>query len=714
MKKTTTLRFPTALLSLVCLFFPGKAGARVVRVEIESREPVLSGDRFGPGGEYEKLAGKIHFAFDPKHSRNRAVVDLDLAPRNPQGEVEAWGDFMVLRPVAQKGTQKSTGLLEVSNRGGKAALGYFNQAQFSTDPTTKEHFGDGLLMRRGMTVIWVGWQFDVPRDPGRLRLRVPELRGETPITGLVRCDWTVEDPVSTLALGHRGHRPYRSVAPEDASHVLTVRKSRYGPRTVVPRGQWSFVQREKGRSLDEETDSEGGNGRWTGIRVDGGFEAGSIYELVYRATQPSIVGLGLLAIRDTMSYAKQDPECPFPVGKGIALGISQTGRFLRHFLYQGFNVDEKDRGVFDGVLAHTAGAGRGSFNHRFAQPSRDGHRNSAFFYPTDLFPFSGRSQRDPESGRRDGLLRKLSEGGGTACPKVFYTNTGYEYWGRAGSLLHTSLDGSADVPPLDCERIYHLASGQHFVRGFDPREEHRVPGTNAYRGNPLDFLATERALLVALQDWVERGTSPPPSRYPTIDEGTLVDCTEVAFPKIPGVQLPQVLHQAHRLDFGPRFLPEGLVTREPPGLGSAFPSLVSQVDRFGNELGGVPSVETLVPVATFTPWFLQDGTPGQTRELMDFYGTYIPLSAREADRKHRGDFRPSLETLYRNRTEYRNRAELAARQLIADRYLLAEDRERVCDRALQQWDWIHAQVSREDPRPRNEPQVGEKKRNEHD
>ena len=272
-----------------------------------------------------------------------------------------------------------TALLEVSNRGGKASLRYFNAAS-PGDVSEEAALGDGFLMRRGLTVIWVGWQFDIPEDPSRLRLHVPVIPG---VEGWVRSDWTVDKDRESLELGHRGHAPYDVVDPGGDAHVLTERDGRLAPRRVVLREQWRFVR--------------GGEA----IQREGGFPAGRIYELVYRATDPAVVGLGLAAIRDTMAFARHDKLCPFAVQRGFALGISQTGRFLRQFLYQGFNTDERRRKVFEGLLVNTAGAGRGSFNHRFGQPSRDAHRYSAFFYPTDLFPFSGRTQRDPLGGRRD-------------------------------------------------------------------------------------------------------------------------------------------------------------------------------------------------------------------------------------------------------------------------------------------------------------------------
>jgi ribosomal protein L30/L7E len=354
----------------------------VVRVEVEERVDVLDGKSIGAPGSYEKLRGKIHFAFDPKNAMNARIVDLDKAPINEEGRVEAWADFMVLRPKdASRGS--GVGFVEVSNRGGKASLRYFNRAGRGTDPVEEADFGDALLLRRGWTVIWVGWQFDVPERENVLRLHVPIAKnGRKSIQGLVRCDWTVDQTVTTLGLGHRNHTPYTLVNPKDKENVLTERDGRLSPRRTVPRDQWRFAREEDGQVIESKEH----------IYMAPGFQAGKIYELVYRAKDPSVVGLGPAAIRDIMSYAKYNEDSLFPVEHGVAFGVSQTGRFLRHFLYQGFNTDEKRRKVYDGLLIHTAGAGRGSFNHRFGQPSRDAHRYSAFFYPTDIFPFTSWTQ----------------------------------------------------------------------------------------------------------------------------------------------------------------------------------------------------------------------------------------------------------------------------------------------------------------------------------
>jgi hypothetical protein len=662
----------------ILIALPIPVRGEVVRVVVDRREDVLRGRSFGSIGPYEKIVGRVFFAFDPGHPVNARIADIDKAPRNGRGVVEAWANFMVLRPKFPPRTGR-VALLEVSNRGGKAALSYFNGSLSSQDPVDPEHFGDGLLMRLGLTIIWVGWQHDVPPRPGLLSLHVPiATEGGDPLFGLARSDWTVDVSTTTLALGHRDHLAYPVAEPDHPENVLTVRAGRLALRRPIPRRSWAFAREEGGEVIADSTS----------IYMDAGFQAGSIYELVYRVKDPRVVGLGLAAVRDMMSYAKYDSTGIFRVEHGIGVGLSQAGRFLRHFIYEGFNTDEQGRRVFDGLMVHTAGAGRGSFNHRFAQPSRDAHRYSSFFYPTDLFPFTSRTQADSVTGITNGLFARLHDP--AHLPKIFYTNTGYEYWGRAAALIHTTVNGKADIELFPNERIYHLASAQHSVgRRFPPSLADRVPGSRGYRGNPLNFMPTMRALLTHMVQWVRTGAAPPPSAYPRIDVGTLTMVQQLKFPRILGVDIPKVAHEAYRADYGPRWN-DGIIDFQPPVIGEPFLSLVPQVDEYGNERGGVPSVETLAPLASYASWNLRVDSPGGKEELRDFLGTYIPLSRSEVERRANTDPRPSIEPLYADKADYLQLALEAARALVEEGWLLEEDVSAVLQRAEDHWDWLLA------------------------
>ena len=243
-----------------------------------------------------------------------------------------------------------------------------------------------------------------------------------------------------------------------------------------------------------------------------GFEPKKIYEVVYRSQDPPVVGVGLAAVRDTISKMKYGAASELGLAQGaltraIAFGISQSGRFLRTYLYYGFNEDESHRKVFDGVMAHVAGAGRGSFNHRFAQPSRDGHPYLNFFYPTDIFPFTDISQRDPETGVQDGLLTHGTKP--QFQPRVFYTNSSYEYWGRAASLFHTTIDGLEDAPLPANVRAYLLAAGQHGVGGLPAVADHRPADEQPAR------LPVGDAQAPRLDEPLDRATEPSRRRAPT-------------------------------------------------------------------------------------------------------------------------------------------------------------------------------------------------------
>ncbi len=650
----------------LAFFFGGFAltiDAAVVDIKVESRTKVLQGKEFGAIGAYEKLEGIVTFALDPSIAANAKIVDLDKAPHNMEGLVYAQANFMVLQPVdASKAA--GIGVLEVSNRGGKALLPYFNAANQTNDPTKDKDFGDGLLMRRGYTLMWVGWQWDVPPASKVLQLMVPiaKDKGES-IKGWLRSDRLMDQDDSFISVSHRNHYPYVAIDQDDPGNILTERESRDGLRNVVPREKWSFLN---GSSSVDGADF---------ITKEGGFAAGKIYEIVYRSQDPRVVGMGFAAVRDFMSYAKYESSSPFKVKQGIAFGVSQTGRFLRHFLYEGFNKNERDRQVFDGMFIHAGGAGRGSFNHRFAQPSRDGHRFSAFDYPTDLFPFTSAAQTDTELGITASTLPK------THLPKIFYTNSGYEYWGRAASLIHTTIDGKKDIEPLENERIYHLASGQHFVIPFAPRD--KLPGTEVYLGNSLDYLVNLRALLPRLVDWVSKSDAPPKSAYPRVADGMLVEPLSMRFPAMPNVKAAKAANVPQRMDFGPRWQ-QGIIDLEPPKLGKPYGVLIPQVDEFGNELGGIRNVEIAVPLGTYTPWALRTGLAGAQDELRDFYGTWLPLSKESSPQ----DSRPSIKSRYENKDDYLEQAKRATKSLTEAGYLLEEDIPRALDRANQTWDRV--------------------------
>ena len=652
------------------------ASAEVLRIEVQSRSDLVGGEAFGAAGPYEKLSGKIFFAVDPALPANRIVTDLDKAPRNAAGKVEFSSDFFLIKP---KNIARGNGavLYEVSNRGGKGMLGFFNHATGSVDPGSEAEMGDGFLMRQGFTLLWVGWQFDTPQRRGLVRVYPPTAsENGRPIRGLVRSDFVVTEKEADHSLADRDHAAYAVVDPDSPDNVMTVRDSVEGPRRIVPRSQWEFARADGAKTVVDPTR----------VYMAAKFEPGKIYEVVYTAQDPPLVWLGPAAIRDVISMLKYKSADTWSIPAGaidraLAFGISQSGRFLRTYLYYGFNKDEGNRKVFDGVIAQVAGAGRGSFNHRFAQPSRDGHPYLNFFYPTDIFPFTDVAQRDPESGVSDGLLTHA--GSPELLPKIFYTNSEYEYWGRAASLIHTTLDGASDAPLMDNVRIYLLAAGQHGPGAFPPTQT-----IGQQRNNPLDYRWAMKALLLAMDRWTANGTAPPPSRYPHVSDGTLVQPERLRFPKVPGVTTSTAVHRAYHADYGPRFAPEGVVTIEPPRIGTAFPILVPQVDADGNGVAGVRMPELAVPLATYTGWNLFNDRSGPTDVLSSMQGSYIPLPRTTADRKRTNDPRLSIEERYRDKDQYLGLVRKAALELIDHGFLLAEDLAIVLRDAGRHWDYV--------------------------
>ena len=596
------------------------ARAEVVRVEIARRADV------GTSG-YEKLVGTIYFAVDPAHPRNSVVVDLDKAKKDGLGRVEFSADLYILQPK-DPSRRNGVALVEVSNRGGKGLLSGFARASASRDPATNNHLGDGFLTEQGYTLVWVGWQFDVAGEDA-IKLHAPVAAGTS---GVVRADFTPnERQTEAVFVDLSGYTPADVTA---ADTTLTVRDGAYGKADVLPRTQWQL--------------------RGNTVTVAAGLEPGRTYQLSYRVRDLPVAGSGLVAYRDTASWLKHQPDAAARVRYAYAFGSSQSGRFLRTFLYYGFNSDEKNRLVYDGVMAHIAGAGRISINERGANP------NAASASNVTSFPFTNVSSRDPNSGRSEGLLD--NDRARQNQPKIFFTNSGVEYWNtRAAALTHTTPDGQTDVAPPDNTRIYFLTGTQHSPGQFPPRRT-----TGQQLDNPVQYWWTLRALLTAMDRWVREGTPPPASRYPKLSDGTLVRRETVAFPAIPGVQSPRILQPAQQ--------------------GSTpLPFLVPQVDEDGNERAGVRSVEQAVPVATYAGWNFRSPAVGAPKELVSLMGSSIPFAATD-DAKSPGDPRRSVASRYASKEQYLMRAREHADTLVKDGYLLAADVPQVIKRMEELWE----------------------------
>ncbi len=586
---------------------PLRAGAEVKALRIERREVVLGGSPFGAAGAYEKLVGKVHFELDPSLPQNRGIVDLDLAPRNARGRVEFSADFYLLKPVDPA---RGNGRLfyEAGNRGSKRILGMFQGARDTADPTTAEEFGNGALMRQGFALLWMGWQWDVPS--GRMRMDVPIATANgRPITGLVRSNFIPGAEGQVASLADRGHEPYPVVEPTSAEHIMIVRTYPLDEPRVIDRGRWRFTGP-------------------TTVTLDGGFEAGRIYDVIYKARDPRVVGCGLAGTRDLISFFKHADATaanPLPGIKfALAWGVSQTGRFLRHFVYQGFNEDERGARVFDGVFDQVGGAGRGSFNHRFGQASRDQLQHSNILYPVDMFPFTDAEQTDPETGLTDGLLARAERSG--TVPKFFHLLTNSEYFNRAGSLVHTDVTGTRDVAPPSTSRIYFVSSAPHIVGPFPPAPYQDRNFLGQAPLNPLVYAPVIRALFQALDAWVTQGIEAPRSRYPMLSDGTLTSPERTGWPTVPGFQLPRSPMTTFRLNFGPEWS-RGIVSIEPPGIGKPFVILVPAVDEAGNDRAGIRLPQIAVPLAAHTGWNYRHQSIGAPGRLASEIGSYLSAAA---------------------------------------------------------------------------------------
>jgi hypothetical protein len=645
--------------------------ARVTRVEIASRDDVLRGQAFGNAGAYERITGRVYFSVAVENPHNRRIVDIGGAVNLKDGEVEFSADFIAVRP---KEPQKGNGslLLEIPNRGRSRIISLVDGGNW--DPASDA--GDGWLLQNGFTIVSLGWQWDA-YGPGALRLYAPVAKenGKT-IAGLLRGDLMPSSPMEEIPLGHLitgsiGGSEYPVADPNDSRNTLTVRDWREGKRRTIPRSQWQFARTENGQLVPSNRH----------IHLKGGFRAGKVYEYVYAVEDPVVAGLGFAAIRDFASYAKHERCAIAPAQRVLGEGISQNGRFLRDLLYQGFNADEEGRMALDGVLAHVAGAGRGSFNYRFAQPSRDAQPTSSIHFPTDIFPFTDLPENDPLTKESGGLL-DLAQAE-NVVPKIFYSNTSYEYWGRAAALIHTSPDGKRDQPIPRSVRIYHFTGLQHFSGPFPPRKgEGDLFGQQPQSPAPVKYLW--RAMIANMDAWVRSNTPPPPSSYPTISDGTLVPLRNYAFPKIPGVNRPHEATTGYRLDFGPNWR-QGILRIEPPKVGPPYPVLVPQVDEDGNERDGVRLPEISVPLATYAGWNLRDPSIGAPSERVAFELSYLPFPKTAADREKSGDPRRSVAERYAGREEYIARYAQALDALIRQRWILAEDREAVLRRGEQEW-----------------------------
>jgi hypothetical protein len=640
------------VLVMSALGLGGTAAAGVTSVEIEATGAFADGASFGDTGSYERVKGRFRGELDPGDARNRVIANMDKATRNARGMIEYEADFFMLRPKeAQRGNRRI--IYDVTNRGRMYVHWRLMDAKLASpaagnDPRSLTDAGNGLLLRRGYTLVWSGWDPDAPRANNGLVMK--SIVATDNGSAIVR---TIRDE---LVSGTRGalretFRLTHEAASLDQSQArLSVRLAEADPRQAIPASGWAYVNAREIRLLPEGTRPQ----------------PGALYELHYPAKNPRVLGIGMAATRDLIAFLRHETADAAgnanPAGPGIraavAFGISQSGRFLRDFVRDGFNQDTRGRKVFDGILAHTAGIGGVFLNMPFGQPGRTNTQHEDHMFPENAFPFSVARMTDPVTGRTGAVFR--NDG---FDPLWMETNTSTEYWQKGASLLATDPLGSRDVELPPNARGYLITGTQHGGQAWMTASN----GNCANPRNPHSPTPALRALLIALDEWVD-GKPPPASRVPRIADGTLVRAEQVRFPAIPGMQVARRVNEIGVLQDW---------VKPQMDMSKPYRPLVPQVDAAdGNELAGIRLPEIAAPLATYTGWNLYRA-PYAEGELCDRFGSYKPLLATRGERETAGDPRPSLQERYGDHASYLVQFERVARALVAERLLLPEDAERL-------------------------------------
>jgi Alpha/beta hydrolase domain len=686
----------------------------ITRFVVQRKEIFAGGHEFPITGAYEKLVGKIYGEVDPKHRLNKVIVNLDKAPRNRRGKVEYWSNFCILKPVDMaRGNGKI--FFDAPNRGGKRIVAFLNDAPQSNDPSTIEDAGNGFLMRQGYTIVWCGWQGDLMPQKNWLVMGVPTAtnHGEA-IVRQVRTEIVVEGKgiKSQPLSGDERVKSYKAASLNKSLATLTVREKGYGRRIPIAESQWEFAACEKDGRTGRETLRRSAQD----LYLRSGFKPGHIYEFIYPAKNPLVLGLGFAVVRDLISFLRYEMKDargkPNPLATNMQTGFlvrsrftgsplsfspchggtslffsprlggrqrggpataishaygwgrSQSGRFLRDFVYHGFNEDESRRKVFDAIAPHVAGGGRLFLNYAFARPVTSSQQHTNQLEP-ELFPHAYNILKDAQTGRRDGILKRPK-----TDPYVFHTQTSTEYWQKRGCLAHTDGRGR-DITLPEKVRIYVIASAQH----NSPFGSEPVKDDTQQPVNPLPAGDVLRALMVALDLWVSQGVSPPPSQYPRVGDRTLVspDFNSTGFPKIPGVRFNGLHNRQLFLDYGQNILRGRMDVHPPRQIGNgAYTVLVPKVDADGNDLAGIRLPAVQVPLGTYTGWNLQPRRLAED-ELSGLLGSFIPFAKTKTARNKARDPRLSLQQRYKNHNDYVAKISRAARILVDQRYLLPED-----------------------------------------
>ena len=646
------LRLVFSALALFSLSTPS-AFAEVVSIDVASRETIAEAN---VSFSYESILGVVHFTLDPAAPGNKAVVDLAHAPVNAEGLVEYSADFKLLIPSSNIASDFL--YYNVNNRGGSRV----------PPEVGLEH----PLAELGYTYLVTGWINEISSGPNRQRLHAPIItRAGAPIKGDVRYEVIVNASSFSENIAGSGHLAYTPTREGLAAATLSKRDYQDDTREYLSREDFELQVTPQGDS----------NQPLVELILAEGFEPGVIYELIYEAQDPVLSGAGMTAIRDLVSLmrfggesADQLTQLGLPnINHTAAWGISQSGRLLRQFVYQGFNEDLEGRRVFDGVIPVSAGAGYGMFNNRFAMPTRTNGQHSNHLYPNDYFPFTYGESTDPFSGRRDGVLKRAIASG--TDPKIMHIQTSNEYWVRGGSLPHTNPEGTEDAELPSSVRFYTLGGSQHGSGSGLPRPA----SSGQLPPNPNRWSPLSDSLLVAMAKWIAEGKEPPASRYPRIADGSLVashtdrGINPAAWNPLEGVNHPSAIYRPAAADYGSRWEREGIIDSHPQVAIGYYNPLVPAVNLDNNDSAEttVLSPLTQAPVATFVPWNLRAEATGAPLSLARLAGGYIPLPTSPNEAAQTRDVRHSLTELYQDFDEYLAQFEAATDKLIAEGYLLA-------------------------------------------
>lgn len=636
------------------------AQARIVRLEIQGKEsPSSGGQSFGQAGQYERIFGRAYGELNPNDPHNEIITDLKLAPRNAKGMVEYNMTFSIQKPIDMS---KSNGVLfySVVNRGN----------------------GNATPNDDGRVSLVAGWQGDVTPTATNQTMQLPIAKNPdgSRISGPFVTRWfNVSGSTQTIIIPRNEVTRYPTVSTDTKRFTLNMISSETmeGVQSGVTRvasGDWAFA--------DCRTVPFPGTPDTTRVCLRNGFDATKLYELFYEVYDPIVSGIGLAATRDISSYlryeARDDAGTANPVaGKikwGLIEGSSQSGTFVKLLIMLGFNQDEQDRIVWDGANPNIA-ARVTDLNRRFALPGglvvfRElAHEGAAWYEPWQDSP-RGR----PEWGVTSRCKATNS------CPKIMETYGSTEIFGLRHSYVMVGTDAKQDLPIGPDHRRYYMASSTH---GGGPGGFALVTGPTGGCLLPANVAPTgpmRTALLVALVDWVTKGTEPPPSVYPRLADQTLVKNTSAAMgaPKIPGTPPPDNLVYP-LLDY---YVGEGFNYKDQSGVAQKFasvlqvlPQVVPAVDKDGNELVGLKSPLLQNALGTYLGYntFPSGFQKGQTCIQNAPAGGYVAFAETKAAREAVGDPRPSLEERYGTRENWLAGVRASANAMVQQRYLLRSD-----------------------------------------